>query len=645
MLRSILSVVFAPLLGLLPLDLPAQVPQTVEETWADFDPKAEPMQVEVIRESTDGGIILRHLRYLVGTFGEKQTRVAAFYAFPSGGANLPGIIQVHGGGQRASADAVEYWASQGYAAISVNWGELPIGEAGSPNTDWAGIPAGFLDPKHHNEVAPAEGTLHDVPHPWNSSWSLYSAAVRRAITFLQEQPEVDGEKIGLTGHSMGGRLTVLSAIDPRIKAATPSVGGSGYLYSDIAGIPGSARRMEADLELYNSTLDGRNYWPLIRCPVLFLGATNDFNSPMELVVRAISTLPHSDKALSFTPHMNHRFTSDNYAARVRWFDTHLKGNFEFPKMATSQLLLQTPDGIPRFKVQPDLTTSHPLHSVSIYYGYARDPRNRFWRSAEVVQEGNHYIASCPVMDLGEPLFVFANLTYDTGSALSLPRGYRETALLTVTSLCRRAFPHQLAESGVKAKGERQRLIDDFSSGWRDWSRTGGDHRAHWSFETHKLNDPAWVGPRNASLSFGVETTQPGETLAVILETDKWRIYSGRKTRQYIALVKLDEPERHEVELSVDQFVTPEGEKLEHYDWVTSLILTPGQKILPEVVPTEWKSKVPTFSNLRWIGGEFAERPKPYLREGVSEIDADAAFTREFDEAVRDSVEIEALDQK
>ena len=45
---------------------------------------------------------------------------------------------------------------------------------------------------------------------------------------------------------MGGRSTVLTAIDPRVKAAAPSVGGSGFLYQDMWGLPGSARRMKEE---------------------------------------------------------------------------------------------------------------------------------------------------------------------------------------------------------------------------------------------------------------------------------------------------------------------------------------------------------------------------------------------------------------
>ncbi len=388
-----------------------------------------------------------------------------------------------------------------------------IEEQDDPKTDWAGIAAGFLDPKHHNDVTPDEDTIHDVPHPWNSSWLLYSAAARRAITFLEEQSEADGSNVGLTGHSMGGRLTVLTAIDPRVKAASPSVGGSGYLYSDITGVPGSARRMQADLELYNATVDNKNYWPLIRCPIMFLGATNDFNSPMELVLRGFRSLPNQNGAMSFTPHMNHRFTADNYAARVRWFETHLKGTFEFPGTASAQLDLRSDDGIPRFTVSPDLSSPHELKSVAVFYGYDRDPRVRFWRSAEVTRDGDLFTAACPVIELGEPLFVFANVTYDTGIPLEMPAGYADTPLLTITSECQQAFPQQLVEAGVKASGDRERLIEDFSHGWRDWSLVGVGHSAHWDYETHKLNDPAFVGPRAPRWLWRLKRRRP---------TTRWR---------------------------------------------------------------------------------------------------------------------------
>jgi hypothetical protein len=62
---------------------------------------------------------------------------------------------------------------------------------------------------------------------------------------------------------------------------------------------------------------------------------------------------------------------------------------------------------------------------------------------------------------------------------------------------------------------------------------------------------------------------------------------------------------HQIRLPVTAFVAPDGEMLEHYDFVTGLILTPGAKELPDKVKTHWQGNVPRFHNLRWEGGEFS----------------------------------------
>ena len=68
-----------------------------------------------------------------------------------------------------------------------------------------------------------------------------------------------------------------------------------------------------------------------------------------------------------------------------------------------------PNGIPAVYITPD--DSREIEDIKIYYGYDRDPRNRFWASADARVAGNIWIASCPVYDLEEPLFVLANVYY------------------------------------------------------------------------------------------------------------------------------------------------------------------------------------------------------------------------------------------
>ncbi len=47
-------------------------PQDHEALWADFDPCAEPLEVEVLKEWEEEGVTLKVLRYRVGIFkGQK----------------------------------------------------------------------------------------------------------------------------------------------------------------------------------------------------------------------------------------------------------------------------------------------------------------------------------------------------------------------------------------------------------------------------------------------------------------------------------------------------------------------------------------------------------------------------------------------
>ena len=100
-----------------PLLAEEKIPTTVKDLWADVDPTAEPLKTKVIREWQEEGLVLRYVTYHVGTFKGKPARVAAFYAFPRGRRDLPGLVHLHGGGQRAFLHEVKYYASRGYASL------------------------------------------------------------------------------------------------------------------------------------------------------------------------------------------------------------------------------------------------------------------------------------------------------------------------------------------------------------------------------------------------------------------------------------------------------------------------------------------------------------------------------------------------
>jgi len=628
--------------------------------WDSYDARKEPLNVEVVKawETEEGNfqLIRYDLGRLSGSNRSASPKIAAYYGCPKWATGVPGIVHIHGGGQRAESRRVEQWVKLGYACISINWGARVLEEVDTPNTDWDGLAAGFIRPgitkedglDHHNFVRGDEHTLYKEQNTLNSSWILYSICARRALTFLEQRSEVDADRLGVEGHSMGGRLSVLTANDPRIKAVSPSVGGSGYLYDDLWGLPGSGRRMtkEDGLDLYNKTVSCRSYWPHIKAPILFLGASDDFNSPTEWVVKGMSQLPaQTERMLVLAPHLNHRFTTKTAAARFMWMEAHLKGNFTFPKPSRSTLKLDTSSGVPLFTVQVDESAGMPIEKVEIYYGYARDPRIRFWRSATVTQSGKIYSGACPVFDCKEPLYAFANITYKMDRTLPARPGKQATDLVTVSSEYQMARPDALQAAGVKATEKQQRIIDDFSRGWQDWYRLNIGNQSHWFYATRKLLDPSFMGPKGGKLAVDVVTTAAGNTMAVCVDVNRWQSYTGRKKDSYFAFVDLPVDGLNAIQLRAADFKNEKGEAMRDWDEITELYFTPSNRIKSKLkMSLDWKGRSPELLSLRWEGGTIVKRPYPHQPRGGSVVNV-VEFADEFQSAIDDSVKLEEQDAK
>ena len=614
-------------------DLP---PQSVEELWADYDPRAEPLKTTLIREWVVQDVVIRYVIYDIGTFKATPARMAAFYVFPQETVGkLPALLHMHGGGQRAYLRGAIEFARRGYAVLSVNWGgrEMETAETGDANTNW-----GAVDPTQSNvsgyaSLLPKENTIDAVESPRNNNWFLLTVGCRRGITFLEQQTEVDAERIGIMGHSMGGRLTgLIAGSDKRVKAASPSVGGSGFLQYNMWGLAGSARRVNGSMALFRNTIAGEAYLPHVTCPILYLSATNDFNAPMEFVEQGMKQVPHDNKRTTYAIHLNHRFTLDAEVSRKLWFDAHLQHRLTIPATANAELILNRDTGIPVYRVKPDM--SREIAKVEIYYGYERDPRNRFWTAAKISRKGGVWEGECPVHDLDEPLFVLGSVSYrltETERRENDP----ETFLLSVADS---VYPKAMKEAGIKATEKHRRLIDDFSRRYQDWYLLSGNNRHHWFFSTRKLVDPRWSGPKGGKLVFNVTTFEPDNTLGVQVETDRWRSYAKRQPKTYTALIPLQNSGQHHVVLSVNDFQTEAGESLADWDGITELILSSAKKLKPDKENlSQWNGAIPTFSDLHWEGGKIITRPKPYPQNNGNSDFSGGLADPEFLKAIEKSL--------
>jgi dienelactone hydrolase len=633
---------FPPLVGGPP-------PQNVAELWQSYDPTAEPLDVQVVHEWQADGITTQLLTYHIGTFKGRPSRMGAYYACPTDAkAKLPAILQLHGGGQWAQRQTVETFAANGYACLALNWGALPMADQqpGDPGTDWGAVDATQTSHNsHYASVEPDGKTLDAVPSPRNNNWFLITVAARRALTLLEQRPEVDADRLGVTGHSMGGKLTVMTAgADRRVKAAVPSCGGSAAAQDALRQRSGSACRPPNRSPLYMNAIDDRNAIREIRCPILYLGPHNDFNGMVDQLFMNWKEMPSESIHFSISPHLNHRHVSESSYARTYFFDCLLKGEGEFPQTPVLEVNLKTDSGMPQATVRSD----RPDEVVKVEVYYSVDPHGitRFWRSAEVTRSGDSWTAACPITSTELPLFVIANVHYPLDRKIVGGPGEGQPPATYLVSSWQLDFEaDELVAAGVRATDPPERMIVEDFGDWQDWYQLNPGNPHHHLAATRKIKDPKWRGPDGAKLAIDVLAPTGGD-LALTFELAAWSCYAGVPQGRYLAvkpLVAIDEWQTVEVSLKDLEPLDDRSRKgLASWRYLTELAITAAVRTREngkEVIRAggEWPADR-QFRRLRWVGGT---QPEHLLLPGAAISKAD--FEHIFQQSIDESVEQETRD--
>lgn len=562
-----------------------RVPESVEEIWAGFDPRKEPLEAEILKEWEDDGIVCRIVRYRIGVFKGTKSVMAGILAFPRGGKNLAGLIQIHGGGQSANLNAATTNARRGYACISINWGGNPLNDGNyrkiweDPGTDWGAVD-GTHPPKrdpinHFVSCAPNDFTIDTVESPRNSAWMLVTMGVRRGLTFLEQQPEVDGAKLGVYGHSMGGKLTVMAAaLDERVRAAVPSCGG-------ISDHPTEAR------------MQSSTYHQRLTCPVMFLNPVNDFHGKIDDLATTVATMPGKSYRFSCAANLDHRDRPEHFACGPLWFDQHLKNTWELPRTPQVNLQLKTTGGVPILSVAPD--TSRRVQSVDVYYTQqARSDKvgNPCWRHVKASRAASDWAAELPLSWSDRPLRVYANVNYALDEPISgagYYYGLYTAPDFTISSPLLTATAATLAEAGVPAADQPSLEIESFQPGWQKGWYVFNEN-GNWPYRTNKIQDPKWQGRAGTRLILEVQSEQPNK---LVLEIDQHAVASdlpGGDAWQTISLECID-------------FRNAAGEGLA--DWATAKELVIADQVTlkqdetRKVVGAAWQGPPPKFRRLGW----------------------------------------------
>ncbi|MFN3649157.1 MAG: alpha/beta hydrolase family protein [Armatimonadota bacterium] len=180
----------------------------------------------------------------------------------------------------------------------------------------------------------------------------------RALDYLQSRPEVDGERLGVTGRSGGGAYSWwLAALDERVKAAVPVAGTTDLRDHVIDGV------VEGHCDCMFMVNTFRWDYPQVAAlvaprPLLLSNTDKDTIFPLEGVVRThekvrrIYRLYGAEKNLGLLiTEGPHEDTQDLQVPALRWFDRFLKE--EKRLVETAAVKLFEPPQLRVFRKLPD----------------------------------------------------------------------------------------------------------------------------------------------------------------------------------------------------------------------------------------------------------------------------------------------------
>ena len=287
-----------------------------QETWDRLqDIPLEP-EVRLVPLRSDDEVIVYEGFYT----SWERLRIACWYCVPrrTAGQRNPTIAIMPGYVSEPQLGTGKQWARAGYACVVV----APRGKLRSNSVFNPGYP-GLL--------------THNLTDYQTYGYRGFYCDAWRAIDLLLSRPEVDPERIAVTGGSQGGALTIVTAAwHPAIQAACP---GAPYLcgmreaidlthtypYEELNDYlrlyPDRRAAVLRTLDFY----DGINMAPRISCPTLMNIGLADPVCPPETGYAVFAAVGAAVKELRAYPGEGHGAGGAKHAPHVQaWMRHHLQ---------------------------------------------------------------------------------------------------------------------------------------------------------------------------------------------------------------------------------------------------------------------------------------------------------------------------------
>ena len=180
-------------------------------------------------------------------------------------------------------------------------------------------PGGGDEPDNTSEGLPASDDngyrMFDVLTDLRGSWFWgHSVAAMRAVTCLETHPDVDPDRLGITGFSAGGVMsTIVAGRDPRVKAAVPLSGTLAWgaavpspnawqhMLLTQAGLTVSSPEWGELLNLVDPTAT----LSMTNTSIFMVNGTSDEFFPLTAHLATYEAIPAGNKRTSFAANFDH----------------------------------------------------------------------------------------------------------------------------------------------------------------------------------------------------------------------------------------------------------------------------------------------------------------------------------------------------
>lgn len=433
-----------------------------------------PLNARELGSETKDGIVTKEVMFHSEMDGKKSVEIFAYFSYPEGKKNLPAFVWIEGGLAQAKPMRTIFGAKRGYATLAIDF-PLP----GYRSTGDYPINLGMFIDENPRQAPIYHGAV----------------ALLKAVSFLEAQPQVDKEKIGMAGGSWGGFFTTLmTGIDPRIKAAACLYGSGnlqmGNMWWDAYGR--SERFPPIVREHWRTTLDPAFRLPKSKTPIAWFTGTNDWFFWMPAVMKTYE-MTGGPKSLTLLPNWDHAVSGEIQEQPFIWLDQHLKGKPGL--LEVSPLKIEAKNG----EIWASWDYSGPRRArradVIVSWGEAGNWHTRSWQTLKAKIRKKRCVLRLPEGD-GKPFFLAGSVTDKMGLRVSTPLVRVNPTLVSVALL---PIVNQPAANAV--------LATDGCSEWGDfeWSDCVYLRRHKWWTEGRlhdALSSDAFEGQKSIVFSGG-----------------------------------------------------------------------------------------------------------------------------------------------